>query len=141
MRLSDCWIYAMNDHDDLGWGCTYRTTQTMHWNLLGEEPPNTLKAITDLIPGKKAEAENWLEPLDAQTYFKAILASKKAPSPELKFFLYKHRIHGTWKKEIGNLERYWDLPESTLHEFLSEYFTEERGAANKCRIIMFDDGI
>jgi hypothetical protein len=43
----------------------------MHRNILMEDPLPQLKAITDRIPGKSAEKNDWLEPFHAKHYFES----------------------------------------------------------------------
>ena len=65
MTLRDVYAYGKMGEDDYGWGCTYRVIQAMHRNILMEDPAPNLSAITDRIPGKSAEKNDWLEPIHA----------------------------------------------------------------------------
>ena len=137
MKLRDVWAYGSNDFSDIGWGCTYRTLQAMHNNLLKEQPPTTLTGITDKIEGKNADKKDWLEPTDTKVYFEKIMGRL---SP-LKMKLFKSFRHQKWRNEkrpCGELEKYEDVEE--MKEFLAAYFTEERAAAGNVHMMMFDDG-
>lgn len=96
MTLRDVYAYGKSGEDDYGWGCTYRVIQAMHRNILMEDPLPNLSAITDRIPGKSSEKNDWLEPIDAQHYFQSF-ANQNLPQ-NVDFKVYKYEKHQRWAK-------------------------------------------
>lgn len=81
----------------------------MHRNILMEDPLPQLKAITDRIPGKSAEKNDWLEPFHAKHYFESF-ANQNLPQ-NIQFKLYKYESHARWAKSpVRLLEEYEPLP-------------------------------
>jgi hypothetical protein len=132
MKLGDCFAFGRDAREDAGWGATYRVIQAMHKNIIGEDCPCNLDYITDSIPAKSAAKEEALEPLDAQIFFNSLDYLPKG----IMFKAFKYTRNNIWRSApVSRLNMYGALPQSTLREYFTDYFS-----APNPRMLMVTDG-